>query len=104
MAFKHPDYYAIDELLTEEERLVRQTVADFVDTEVLPIIEENAREGTFPMHLVEKIGDLGLFGITLPQEYGCAGLNNTCAMAWQCKSSSAATPEFARLRRYRAPS
>lgn len=76
--FKHPDYYAIDELLTEEERLVRQTVADFVDAEILPIIEHHAREGTFPMHLVEKIGELGLFGITLPQEYGCAGLNNIC--------------------------
>lgn len=78
MAFQHLDYYAIDELLTEEERLVRQTVADFVDAEVLPIIEGHAREGTFPMHLVEKIGDLGLFGITLPNEYGCAGLNNIC--------------------------
>lgn len=76
MAFKHPDYYAIDDLLTEEERLVRQTVADFVDTEILPIIEKHAHDGTFPMHLVEKIGDLGLFGITLPQEYGCAGLSN----------------------------
>lgn len=76
--FKHPDYYAIDELLTEEERLVRQTVSDFVDAEILPIIEHHAREGTFPMHLVEKIGELGLFGITLPQEYGCAGLNNIC--------------------------
>jgi glutaryl-CoA dehydrogenase len=61
MAFQHPDYYAIDELLTDEERLVR-----------------HAREGTFPMHLVQKIGELGLFGITLPQEYGCAGLNNIC--------------------------
>jgi glutaryl-CoA dehydrogenase len=72
------DYYNIDELLSEEERLVRQTVADFVDAEVLPIIEEHNRAGTFPMHLVEKIGELGLFGITLPQEYGCAGLNNIC--------------------------
>ena len=72
------DYYNLDELLTEEERLVRQTVADFVDAEVLPIIEKHNREGTFPRDLVEKIGGLGLFGITLPQEYGCAGLNNIC--------------------------
>ncbi len=78
MSFQHPDYYALDELLSEEERLVRQTVSDFVDAEVLPIIERHAREGTFPMDLVPKIGELGLFGITLPQEYGCAGLNNIC--------------------------
>lgn len=78
MAFQHPDFLALDELLTDEERLVRSTVSDFVDAEILPIIEGHAREGTFPMHLVEKIGELGLFGITLPQEYGCAGMNNIC--------------------------
>ncbi|MCO6465379.1 MAG: acyl-CoA dehydrogenase family protein [Bradyrhizobiaceae bacterium] len=72
------DYYNIDELLSDEEKLVRATVHDFVQAEVLPIIEKHAREGTFPLHLVQKIGELGLFGITLPQEYGCAGLNNIC--------------------------
>ncbi|MCU0330993.1 MAG: acyl-CoA dehydrogenase family protein, partial [Candidatus Kapabacteria bacterium] len=78
MAFQHPDYFNIDDLLTDEEKLVRQTVADFVDNEVLPVIEHHNRAGTFPMDLVQKIGSLGLFGITLPQEYGCAGLNNIC--------------------------
>jgi glutaryl-CoA dehydrogenase len=78
MAFQHPDFLRLDDLLTDEEKLVRQTVADFVDNEVLPIIEQHARAGTFPLDLVQKIGDLGLFGITLPQEYGCAGLNNIC--------------------------
>ena len=72
------DYLDIDGLLTDEEKLVRQTVRDFVDHEVLPIIEQHAREGTFPQHLVKKMADIGLFGITLPQEYGCAGLNNVC--------------------------
>jgi len=72
------DYYNINELLSDEEKLVRDTVRDFVRAEVLPIIERHAREGSFPMHLVEKIGELGLFGITLPQEYGCAALNNIC--------------------------
>lgn len=72
------DYYNLDELLSDEEKLVRQTVHEFVNAEILPIIEKHAREGTFPLHLVEKIGELGLFGITLPQEYGCAGLNNMC--------------------------
>jgi glutaryl-CoA dehydrogenase len=76
--FQHPDYYLLDDLLSEEEKLVRQTVRDFVDNEVLPIIEHSAREGVFPMHLVKKMADIGLFGITLPTEYGGAGLNYTC--------------------------
>lgn len=73
-----PDYYNISDLFTDEQRLVQQTVADFVSAEIIPIIEQHAREGTFPMHLVETIGDLGLYGITLPQEYGCAGLDSIC--------------------------
>lgn len=72
------DFLNLDELLTDEEKLVRQTVRDFVDREVLPIIEHAAREGVFPMHLVKKMADIGLFGITLPQEYGGAGMNNVC--------------------------
>lgn len=78
MSFQHPDYYGLDDLLTDEEKLVRQTVGDFVDNEVLPIIEHHAREGSFPRHLVEKMADLGVFGVTLPTEYGGAGLNNVC--------------------------
>ncbi|MCX7909622.1 MAG: acyl-CoA dehydrogenase family protein [Ignavibacteria bacterium] len=71
------DYYNIEELLTDEERLIRETVKDFVDKEVLPIIEHHYREGTFPMHLVPRMAELGLFGITLPQEYGGVGANYT---------------------------
>jgi len=78
MAFQPVDYYNVYDLLTEEERLVRETVADFVDNEVLPVIEKHYQAGTFPMDLVEKMADLGVFGITLPQEYGCAGMNNVC--------------------------
>lgn len=78
MAFQHPDYLNIDELLTDEEKLVRQAVGDFVDNEVLPIIEHHARQGSFPMHLVEKMAEMGVFGVTLPTEYGGAGLNNIC--------------------------
>lgn len=78
MAFQHPDYFNIDELLSDEEKLVRQAVGDFVDNEILPIIEHHARQGTFPMHLVEKMAEMGVFGVTLPTEYGGAGLNNIC--------------------------
>ena len=74
--FQGVDYFAMDSLLSEEEVLVRNTVREFVDDEVMPIIEKHNRAGTFPMDLVGKMADLGLFGATLPAEYGCAGLNN----------------------------
>lgn len=74
--FKGVDYFNIESLLTEEEILVRNSVREFVEDEVIPIIEKHYREGTFPFDLVPKLGELGVFGLTLPQEYGCAGLNN----------------------------
>ncbi len=76
MSFQGVDYYNIDALLTEDEKMVRQAVRDFVDAEILPIIEKHYEAGTFPMDLVPKMADLGVFGVTLPQEYGCAGANN----------------------------
>jgi glutaryl-CoA dehydrogenase len=66
----------MDSLLSEEERMVRDTVRSFVDDEVLPIIEKHYREGTFPTPLVAKMAELGLFGSTLPAKYGCAEMNN----------------------------
>lgn len=76
MAFEGVDYYRLDDLLTEEQKLIRQTVREFVEAEVIPIIERHYREGTFPMHLVPKMAELGLFGMTLPPEYGGAGADN----------------------------
>ncbi len=70
------DYFDIESLLTEEERMIRDTVRDFVDNEVMPIIEEYNRKAEFPLHLVSKMAELGLFGPTLPAKYGCAELNN----------------------------
>jgi glutaryl-CoA dehydrogenase len=70
------DYYDIDSLLTEDQRMVRDTVRSFVESEVLPIIEEHNQAMTFPMHLTRKIGELGLLGPTLPEKYGCAGMDN----------------------------
>jgi glutaryl-CoA dehydrogenase len=78
MSFQPVDYYGVYNQLSDEERMVRESVADFVDNEVLPIIEKHYQDGTFPMDLVPKMAELGLFGITLPQEYGCAGANYTC--------------------------
>src|ERR1043166_1684211 len=70
------DYYDIASLLSEEELLVRDTVREFVDDHVLPIIEKHNRAGTFPFDLVPKMAELGMFGSTLPAKYGCAEMNN----------------------------
>lgn len=70
------DYYQIEELLTEEERMVRDVARRFVDDEFLPRVQTCFREGSFPMELVPRLGQLGFLGITLPTQYGCAGLNS----------------------------
>ncbi len=73
--FRGVDYYGIDELLTEEERMVRDAIRDWVEAEFLPIVAQHHRAGTFPTHLIPKLGELGVFGATL-KGYGCPGLNN----------------------------
>ncbi len=70
------DYYNLEELLTDEEKLVRDSIRDFVSTEVIPVIEKHYREGTFPKHLIPKMAELGVLGITLPEKYGCSEMNN----------------------------
>lgn len=74
--FQGVDFYNLDELLSEEEILARNTVREFVDENVLPIIEKHYRNGTFPAGLVPQMAELGLFGSTLPAKYGCAEMNN----------------------------
>lgn len=73
--FKGTDFYHMDELLSEEERLTRQTVREFVEEQFMPLIRESYRKGEFPRALIPKIGELGLLGANL-HGYGCAGLNN----------------------------
>ncbi|HEY5062582.1 MAG TPA: acyl-CoA dehydrogenase family protein [Gemmatimonadaceae bacterium] len=70
------DFYNIDSLLTEEERAVRDSVRRFVDERVLPIIGTCYVDGRFPKELVPEMASLGMFGANLPEEFGCAGLNN----------------------------
>ena len=70
------DFYAIDTLLNEEERAVRDTVRTWVDDELMPVIGDAYIEGKFPKQLIPGMAELGLFGANLPEEYGCAGLNN----------------------------
>jgi glutaryl-CoA dehydrogenase len=74
-SFKGIDFMLIEELLEEEERMVRDTVRAYVDRELLPIIEDCYMEGRFPKELIPGIAELGLLGANL-EGYGCAGLNN----------------------------
>ena len=70
------DFFDIDSALSEEERAVRDSVRRFVDERVLPVIGDAYVQGRFPKELVPDMGELGVFGANLPEEYGCAGLNN----------------------------
>lgn len=70
------DLFNIDAALTEEERAVRDSVRAFVDEKVLPIIGQCYVDGRFPKELIAEMGENGYFGANLPEEYGCAGLNN----------------------------
>ncbi len=74
-AFRGLDLVELDSLLSDEERMVRDTVREFVTGEVLPVIEKHFREGTFPLHLVPALAEMGLFGANL-HGYGCPGLGN----------------------------
>ncbi|MFC5408179.1 acyl-CoA dehydrogenase family protein [Larkinella bovis] len=73
--FDAPDFYGIDDLLSDEQRLVRSALRDFVAREISPIIEECAQKAEFPVSLVRKFGDMGAFGPTLPTAFGGGGLD-----------------------------
>lgn len=73
--YQHPDYYLLDEFLTDEQKIIRDAVRSFVKQEVSPIIEEYAQKAEFPQHLVKRLGELGCFGPFVPEEYGGAGLD-----------------------------
>ena len=74
--FTGVDFYNIDGLLNEEERAIRDTVRAWVDDNLMPVIGEAYVAGKFPKQLIPGMAELGLFGANLPEEYGCAGLNN----------------------------
>lgn len=74
--FKGVDYYNFDSLLSEEEILIRDTVREFTEENILPIIEDHYMKGTFPIELIAKMAELGMFGSTLPAKYGCAEMDN----------------------------
>lgn len=73
--YDHPDFYQIDSLLSEEHKLIRSSIRDFVKREISPYIEDWAQRAHFPYEIVKKFGDIGAFGPTIPQEYGGGGLD-----------------------------
>ena len=75
--FKHPDYYLVDDLLSDEHKLVRDAAREWVKREVSPIIEEYAQKAEFPKHLIKGLGEIGAFGPFIPEEYGGPGLDYT---------------------------
>ena len=75
-AFAGVDFYDVDGLLSEEERAVRDTVRAWVDEHLMPVIGDAYIEGKFPKQLIPGMAELGVLGANLPEEYGCAGLNN----------------------------
>jgi glutaryl-CoA dehydrogenase len=73
--FQAPDYYNIDDLLTEEHKLVREAARDWVKRDVSPIIEEYAQKAEFPTQIISGLAEIGAFGPYIPEEYGGAGLD-----------------------------
>ena len=73
--FEAPDYYNLDELLTEEHKLVRDAAREWVKRDVSPIIEEAAQKAEFPKSIINGLAEIGAFGPYIPEEYGGAGLD-----------------------------
>lgn len=74
--FQYHDYYQIDDLLTDEHKLIRSAVRDWVKQEVSPIIEDCAQKAEFPQHIVKKLGEIGAFGPSIPAKYGGGGMDD----------------------------
>ena len=74
--FQGTDFYDVDSLLSEEERMIRDTVREWVDDRVMPLIGQAYIDRRFPKELIPELGEMGMLGANLPEEYGCAGLNN----------------------------
>jgi glutaryl-CoA dehydrogenase len=72
--FQGVDYYQIDDWFTEEEKMIRDSVRNYVENQYLPLVEESFMKGEFPRHIVNELGELGILGSSI-EGYGCAGLN-----------------------------
>ena len=75
LKYKSPDYYLIDELFSDEHKIVRGAIRDWVNASVLPIIDDANQKHEFPVHLVKELGQLGAFGPYIPEKYGGSGMD-----------------------------
>ena len=73
--YEAPDYFLLDELLTEEHKLIRGTAREWVKKEISPIIEDACQKAEFPKHIIPGLAEIGAFGPYIPEEYGGAGLD-----------------------------
>ena len=83
--FESPDYFKLDDLLTMEHKLVRDTTRNWVKKEVSPIIEDSCQKAEFPKHLIKGLADIGAFGPYIPSKYGGAGMDQFL-MVLLCKN------------------
>jgi len=75
--YEAPDFYGVDDLLSEEQILVRNSVREWVKRDLSPIIEYYAQRAEFPHHIIKGLAEAGAFGPQLPAEYGCGGMDYT---------------------------
>ena len=74
--YKSVDYFSVDDLLTDEHKIIRSSIRDWVNKSVMPIIEQAAQKHEFPVYLIRELGELGVFGPFIPVEYGGAGMDH----------------------------
>jgi len=74
--YNPPDYYQVDELLTDEHKMIRSSIRDWVNRSVKPIIDDYAQKHEYPTHLIKEMGEIGAFGPFIPEKYGGAGLDH----------------------------
>ena len=73
--YQHPDYFNVDELLSDEHKLIRQSVREWVNRKIKPVIDKYNHEHKFPEFIIKEMGELGAFGPYIPEKYGAAGLD-----------------------------
>ena len=74
--YTHPDYYLMDELLSEEHKIIRDSVRTWVKQKLSPVINDYAQKSEFPKWIVKELGDIGAFGPNIPTEYGGGGMDD----------------------------
>ena len=73
--YNPPDYYLVDELLTDDHKIIRDAVREWVNRSVIPIIDDAAQNHIFPQHLIKEMGEIGAFGPYIPEKYGGSGMD-----------------------------